>query len=70
MTIKEIKQLVEETKHLSKDEIRNISDNLPFFDGVNYTLWMKEIDCSKLEVDSYNLGSKKEWDIINNKTQK
>jgi hypothetical protein len=43
MTIIQIKELVEDTKHLKKDEMYNVSAHLKFFDRVNYVAWVNEL---------------------------
>lgn len=43
MTINEIKQLVEDTKHLTKEEMYNVSTHLHFFDMVNYVAWVNKL---------------------------
>lgn len=43
MTINEIKQLVEDTKHLTKEEMYNVSTHLHFFDRVNYVAWVNKL---------------------------
>ena len=50
MTIKEIKELVEETKGLTKNEIYNISTHLPIFDACNYALWMDKLHNIKVSL--------------------
>jgi hypothetical protein len=43
MTINEIKELVENTKGLTKDEMYNVSTHLKFFDRVNYVAWVNKL---------------------------
>jgi len=43
MTINEIKELVEKTKHLNNDEMYNVSTHLKFFDRVNYVAWVNKL---------------------------
>ena len=43
MTINEIKELVENTKELTKDEMYNVSTHLKFFDRVNYVAWVDKL---------------------------
>ncbi len=43
MTINQIKELVEKTKHLNKEEMYNISTHLTFFDRVNYVAWVNKL---------------------------
>jgi hypothetical protein len=43
MTINEIKELVEKTKHLNKEEMYNVSTHLKFFDRVNYVAWVNKL---------------------------
>ena len=43
MTINKIKELVENTKELTKDEMYNVSTHLKFFDRVNYVAWVDEL---------------------------
>jgi len=43
MTISEIKELVENTKELTKDEMYNVSTHLKFFDRVNYVAWIEKL---------------------------
>lgn len=50
MTIEEVKELVLKTKHLTKDEMYNISTGLSFFDRVNYVLWVDKLLNIKLSI--------------------
>ena len=43
MTINEIKELVEKTKHLNEEEMYNVSTHLKFFDRVNYVAWVNKL---------------------------
>jgi hypothetical protein len=48
MTIPEIKQLIEKTKCLTKEEMYNVSKGLNFFDRVNYVVWVDKLIGVKL----------------------
>ena len=50
MTINEIKELVENTKELTKDEMYNVSTHLKFFDRVNYVAWVDKLLGIKLSL--------------------
>lgn len=50
MTINEIKELVENTKELTKDEMYNVSTYLKFFDRVNYVAWVDKLLGIKLSL--------------------
>lgn len=43
MTIPEIKELVDETKDLTQDQMQNVSTHLHFFDRVNYVAWVEKL---------------------------
>ncbi len=43
MTINEIKVMVNDTKHLTKEEMYNVSTNLKFFDRVHYVAWVEKL---------------------------
>lgn len=43
MTINEIKKLVENTKHLNKEETYNVNTHLKLFDRVNYMAWVNKL---------------------------
>ena len=43
MTINEIKELVEKTKHLNEEEMYNVSTHLKLFDRVNYVAWVNKL---------------------------
>ena len=50
MTINEIKELVDKTKGLTKDEMYNVSTHLRFFDRVNYVAWVNKLLGIKLSL--------------------
>ena len=50
MTINEIKELVKNTKELTKDEMYNLSTHLKFFDRVNYVAWVDKLLGIKLSL--------------------
>jgi len=43
MSIPEVKELVDKTKDLSKDQMQNVSTHLKFFDRVNYVAWVEKL---------------------------
>lgn len=43
MTTKEIIKLVAKTKHYSKKQMLEFTDTLPFFDALNYLLWVNKL---------------------------
>ena len=48
MSISEIKELVDETKDLTQDQMQNVSTHLHFFDRVNYVAWVEKLLWIKL----------------------
>ena len=48
--INEIKELIENTKELTKDEMYNVSTHLKFFDRVNYVAWVDKLLGIKLSL--------------------
>ena len=50
MTIPEIKELVNETKDLTQEEMQNVSTHLHFFDRVNYVAWVEKLIGIKLHL--------------------
>lgn len=43
MTAKEIIKLVVKTRHYTKQEMLEFTDTLPFFDAINYLIWVNKL---------------------------
>lgn len=43
MTAKEIIKLVAKTRHYSKQQMLEFTDTLPFFDAINYLVWVEKL---------------------------
>jgi len=43
MTVKEIIKLVAKTRRYSQQEMLELTDSLPFFDAINYLIWVNKL---------------------------